>query len=510
MQHSREVKIPQGTCIISTTDINSIITSCNEAFVEYSGFSTQELIGQPHNILRHPDMPKEAFAEMWSRLKAGKCWQGVVKNKCKNGDFYWVRAFVAPVIENDEIVGYQSVRQAPHAQEISRATKLYAGIKQGRVPIQFTEIPLLTRRILYSAILFLSLITLGYFSQWLSIALLLVFTALSALVFKDYWFDVPDLIEKIKEEDDLAHRKIAFGTGGKSIIQFSNAFLDTKSFVLKSRLMEASTVIDGVAEKTATSARQSEHGAQAQALITHQLVDVIDELSQASSASETRLHEAAHEMQNCENVLSKSAQDIGKQVDHIRELAEDIASATQLADELSEQSTQVGNVVSVIVDIADQTNLLALNASIEAARAGESGRGFAVVAQEVRDLSIKTAKSADSINSQIATMTNLINRWALNMGTHSENASRTADESEQLNQLMQDIKQSNSTLSQALTELAHSSGEQQNILSQATNKLHEVGNVTDDAKDAAGNVLSQTEHLNEQIHRLAGIARTFS
>ncbi|WP_438879551.1 PAS domain-containing protein, partial [Bacillus cereus group sp. Bce015] len=81
------------TKLITVTDTQGIILECNDAFVDISGFSKNELIGQPHNIVRHPDMPAEAFEVMWQYLKAGKPWMGLVKNRCKNGDFYWVDAY---------------------------------------------------------------------------------------------------------------------------------------------------------------------------------------------------------------------------------------------------------------------------------------------------------------------------------------------------------------------------------------------------------------------------------
>ena len=120
------------TKLISTTDLKGKITYCNQAFESVSGFSQEELIGQPHNLVRHPDMPQEAFKAMWERLKEGKPWIGAVKNRCKNGDFYWVSAYVSPLREGNEIVGYESVRTVPGRDVVRRAERAYAKLKAGK------------------------------------------------------------------------------------------------------------------------------------------------------------------------------------------------------------------------------------------------------------------------------------------------------------------------------------------------------------------------------------------
>lgn len=118
--------------LMSVTDTQSRITFANAAFVAVSGFDRDEIIGQPHNMVRHPDMPKEAFADMWRTLKDGESWSALVKNRRKNGDYYWVRANATPVLRNNQLVGYMSVRTKPEREEIQAAEALYTKIRQGR------------------------------------------------------------------------------------------------------------------------------------------------------------------------------------------------------------------------------------------------------------------------------------------------------------------------------------------------------------------------------------------
>ena len=121
----KEFPYPEGRLIISRTDLNGIITHANEAFVELSGWNREDLIGQPHAILRHPDMPAAAFKDLWDTLKAGKKWFGYVKNLRKDGGHYWVYATAVPNVRNGQGVGYTSVRREPSRKKIEEMTALY-------------------------------------------------------------------------------------------------------------------------------------------------------------------------------------------------------------------------------------------------------------------------------------------------------------------------------------------------------------------------------------------------
>jgi aerotaxis receptor len=132
-EHERT--FPSDQRLISTTDLNSRITYCNDAFVAISGFTYDELVGQPHNLVRHPDMPPAVFGHMWETIKQGKPWMGVVKNRAKNGDYYWVSAYVTAIYEQGRISGYESVRSVPTREQIRRAEALYARLRDGRGPV---------------------------------------------------------------------------------------------------------------------------------------------------------------------------------------------------------------------------------------------------------------------------------------------------------------------------------------------------------------------------------------
>ncbi|MDX1392580.1 MAG: PAS domain-containing protein, partial [Rheinheimera sp.] len=131
----KEYRFPASYRLISGTDSRGNITYCNDAFAEVSGYSREQLIGQPHNMIRHPDMPAPVFKEMWATIASGNVWMGLVKNRRKNGDHYWVSAFVTPVYQGNSIVGYESVRVAAQMDEISRAEHAYQRINANKAAV---------------------------------------------------------------------------------------------------------------------------------------------------------------------------------------------------------------------------------------------------------------------------------------------------------------------------------------------------------------------------------------
>lgn len=123
-----ETPYPEGKLIVSRTDTNGNITHCNQSFVDMSGYEESEIIGQPHSLLRHPDMPAAAFADLWKTVQNGEKWHGYVKNLRKDGGYYWVYATVIPNIRKGEVVGYTSVRRKPSSKKVQEAISTYSSM----------------------------------------------------------------------------------------------------------------------------------------------------------------------------------------------------------------------------------------------------------------------------------------------------------------------------------------------------------------------------------------------
>ncbi|GKT12586.1 MAG: methyl-accepting chemotaxis protein [Thiomicrorhabdus sp.] len=133
----REQEVPEGVTIVSQTDLHGTITSVNDTFVRISGYSREELIGQPHNLLRHPDVPAGAFKDLWKTIQSGKPWSNLVKNRCKNGDHYWVEANVSPVLEKGQVIGYLSVRRCITDELKAAAEGAYAAVNAGKASLKY-------------------------------------------------------------------------------------------------------------------------------------------------------------------------------------------------------------------------------------------------------------------------------------------------------------------------------------------------------------------------------------
>ncbi len=133
---TNQVHMKEGTILVSKTDLKGVITYVNQDFIDISGFTNEELLGKSHNVVRHPDMPPEAFQNLWDTIKAGKTWTGMVKNRAKNGDYYWVQANVTPLTQNGVVREYMSVRSKPSEQQIFEAEQLYSKIRSKQATLR--------------------------------------------------------------------------------------------------------------------------------------------------------------------------------------------------------------------------------------------------------------------------------------------------------------------------------------------------------------------------------------
>ncbi|WP_369919538.1 methyl-accepting chemotaxis protein [Marinomonas polaris] len=390
--------------LITTTDLKGKILHCNDAFVKISGFDKSELIGSPHNIVRHPDMPKEAFQIMWDTLKQGKAWMGLVKNRCKNGDFYWVDAYVTPVTEGGKVIGYESVRTVPNREDVARAGKIYQRINSGKnvLPRAFMSWKLVLPLVGIVLAVAAGSVNIMYGAGVLTVASLLA----NALF----------LLNHSKLQATLKQRLSTAFLHPLAGITYSDTSLDiaTLDVGVKSLLSRMDAVLTRFEDESLKVSEQSKIGLGLTIETTKGMVSQQHETQDVAAAMQqmtTTINDVAQHVQmtadsaKSSSGAAKSGQKTVEETrQSIRQLSETVNDIGATVQELADRSEQIAQVAQMIDQIAEQTNLLALNAAIEAARAGEHGRGFAVVADEVRQLAQRTQGSTKDIHHIIETL----------------------------------------------------------------------------------------------------------
>ncbi|MCQ3828386.1 PAS domain-containing protein [Microbulbifer elongatus] len=413
---NREYALREKDFLISRTDLRGRIVYANSAFVEVSGYSQDELIGANHNIVRHPDMPPQAFANLWQTIRKGEVWIGLVKNRRKDGGFYWVRAHVTPVMDAGQVTGYVSVRLRAERREIEQAESWYQDLREGRGGnLTLCRGELLHRgpKGWWQRATRASLkIRLGALVGLAGVSLLL--GALSATSL--YGANTP-LIVAVTGFTLLAALTISLARSVLRPVQ------DMQKFILQ---IAAGNL--GTQAPTGTNGEMS-HLAHALTVMHRSLHDIVSEVSASVAVSvpsartiadgnddlASRTHQQAASLQQTASSMEEITITVGQNADNAQQafgLAErasrevKVSGATmgqivETMQRITQSSKQMAAIIETIDGIAFQTNILALNASVEAARAGEHGRGFAVVAQEVRNLAGRSAGAAKEIRGLI-------------------------------------------------------------------------------------------------------------
>lgn len=486
-----EYPLDDDTTLMSTTDVHSYITHANDTFVQVSGYQLDELTGQPHNMVRHPDMPKAAFADMWYTLQQGEPWSGIVKNRRKNGDHYWVRANAVPMVRRGQVTGYMSIRTRATAEEIAAVEPLYRALNDGRCKKRIHKglvvgkgwlgklpaMPLRWRVRSVMAVLFAGLAaTLAATSAgWLPLAAAAVVMLMGTLLFEQ---------QIVRPIENVARQALKVATGERNSVQHLNRS-DELGLTLRAvgqlGLM-CRWLINDVSSQVVSVRDGSDRLAQGNEDLNDRTRQTVANVQQTvatmnqMAASVQSNSETAAEVDKLSVAASNAATKGGNAMQTVVKTMNDIADSTQ----------RIGSITSLINDIAFQTNILALNAAVEAARAGEQGKGFAVVAGEVRHLASRSASAANDIRKLI-----------------DASASKVQSGSEQVHaagRTMDDIVVQVKNVTQLIAQISHATSEQATGLSELTRAVAELDSITQKNAD----LVEESAHISAMVKHRAG------
>ncbi|MDU4066163.1 MAG: methyl-accepting chemotaxis protein [Enterobacter asburiae] len=486
-----EYPLDDDTTLMSTTDVHSYITHANDTFVQVSGYQLDELTGQPHNMVRHPDMPKAAFADMWYTLQQGEPWSGIVKNRRKNGDHYWVRANAVPMVRQGQVTGYMSIRAKATAEEIAAVEPLYRALNDGSCKKRIHKglvvgkgwlgklpaMPLRWRVRSVMAALFavLAATLIATSAGWMPLAAAALVMLLGTLLFE---------LQIVRPVENVARQALKVATGERNSVQHLNRS-DELGLTLRAvgqlGLM-CRWLINDVSSQVVSVRDGSDRLAQGNEDLNDRTRQTVANVQQTvatmnqMAASVQSNSETAAEVDKLSVAASSAATKGGNAMQTVVKTMDDIADSTQ----------RIGSITSLFNDIAFQTNILALNAAVEAARAGEQGKGFAVVAGEVRHLASRSASAANDIRKLI-----------------DASASKVQSGSEQVHaagRTMDDIVEQVKNVTQLIAQISHATSEQATGLSELTRAVAELDSITQKNAD----LVEESAHISAMVKHRAG------
>lgn len=487
-----EYQLNDDTTLMTTSDLDGNITHVNDAFIQVSGYSLSELTGQPHNIIRHPDMPKPAFADMWSTLKKGEPWTGIVKNRRKNGDHYWVRANVCPMMRKSVITGYMSIRTKASQEEIAAVEPLYCALNEERSNRKLYKGLVLSKHWFgqYPALSIrwrIRLLMIVLFTSWLTIAALsglhgLSFITASLLMFITLivgnilleWLIAKPIENVTKQALNVARGECHSVTHLNRVDEIGRMLRSVGQLGLICRWLtnDVSCQIGNVHKESQLLVKDCDELEQH----TQKTMDYVQQTVAAMNQMSVSVQ------MNAENTLRADKLSNETSLTTLN-AAEAMKNVVQTMDQIVLSTSKINAITDVIKTIAFQTNILALNAAVEAARAGAQGKGFAVVADEVRSLASRSASAVNDIRDLIHDCENKVNSGKQHVHTTGDTLQNVVNQVQNVTQLISHISHATSEQAAGLSEITHALFELESIAQKNTVLVEQSANASEVVKN---------------------------
>lgn len=505
----REIPLDASTRIISTTDLHGCINQSNGEFVRISGFTWEELRGNDHHILRHPDMPPLAFSDLWATLKAGRSWMGVVKNRAKNGDSYLIDTFVTPIYDQQTMVGFQSVRRMVEPADRARALALYEKLRNGQSLKKLTWT--LGSRVRFSAAIFgvvLMLVAvaklvgaLSWLESGIGLGLGAVLSAVAG------WLLARPLCAaaaQARAQIDSPLMQAVYSGRNDEIgaVVLANRALRGSLQAVLTRVREAGEGLSDAGRETAAAVAQTSRAIQQQQTETDQVAAAMNEMAATVQEVARNAGQAANVAAVADEQAARGAEIVAGAGTRVQALVREVERTATVVGTLESDSVQIGRIANMIREITDQTNLLALNAAIEAARAGEHGRGFAVVADEVRTLAGRTRKSTADIQEMVERL-QCGSRDAVTVMEAGRTQAREAmGQVQQAVAAFESITGAIREITDINTQIASAAEEQSAVAEEINRKVNNISAMAAETTDASQHTAGVAESMLELVARL--------
>ena len=514
-----ERKLEADSALISVSDLKGVITYCNDQLCQFTDYTQENLEGQLQRNLGAGGVPFSIFNNLYTALNEGKEYIGILRNRCKNGDYYWADVYFMPLYKNGKLTGIQSIRSQPKPEFIARAKKIYPKLLNKKKDFSITR--WWKTLSFHNKLNITSAFIISFVMAALATALpesttpiAMAYASLMLLILGSITHLSASLRALSKDSESIIDSELAREVYTNRLDEIGQ--LQLVIHVLKAKLKTALGRVNEASEELVEQtflSQEAVNSTQAemkqQRLAIDSIAAAIEEMTSKVCDVARNTSEASIAATTADQIAIDSRTIIDKTVTMINAMSERVEDTKGCISAVEKQSQAIGDVINVIRSIAEQTNLLALNAAIEAARAGEQGRGFAVVADEVRSLAARTQGSTSDIEDMITALQSSTEETVQAMNISAQQASASMEQTTHATEALDKIAQQVSLINDLNTMIAKATEEQSAASREITQKVHGISVSAEQTVKHSEINLQSSHRVTKLTNKLNGIISSF-